>query len=220
MRIRKRYTAFVLIWVVVGCVTSVTAQNPVDTPTSTDYFEQVTLFSGGRITRFTQMPIRVHISLTLKALPYLNEIRYAMRTWETATAGEIRFQETETPEQADIRVTSTYPGSLSFLDTHLGSAELTRLEQGKYTVSGPDVQAQNDNAHPPANTAANFRVEVILVLESDGSIGELSQEKMRTVCLHEFGHAIGLWDTVQTPMMSVTPWRLRNTQHAAISTHC
>ena len=31
------------------------------------------------------------------------------------------------------------------------------------------------------------------MLESDGTIGELSQEEMRTVCLHEFGHAIGLW---------------------------
>ena len=31
------------------------------------------------------------------------------------------------------------------------------------------------------------------MLESDGTTGELSQEEMRTVCLHEFGHAIGLW---------------------------
>ena len=44
-----------------------------------------------------------------------------------------------------------------------------------------------------SNTAVDFTVEVILVLESDGTTGELSQEKMRTVCLHEFGHAIGLW---------------------------
>ena len=116
-----------------------------------------------------------------------------MRTWETATDGKIRFQETETLAEADIRVTSTYTGSLSFLDTRLGSAELTRLEQGKYTVSGTDVQAQKDNVNQPADTAAHFRVEVILVLESDGTTGELSQEEMRTVCLHEFGHAIGLW---------------------------
>ena len=36
-------------------------------------------------------------------------------------------------------------------------------------------------------------LKVILMLEGDGTIGELSQEEMRTVCLHEFGHAIGLW---------------------------
>ena len=193
MEIRRLYPFFILAWITVVFIIHGAAQDTADNTTKADYFEQVTLFSDGRITRFTQMPIRVHISPTLKALPYLNEIRYAMRTWETATDGEIQFQETETLAQADIRVTSTYAGSLSFLDTQLGSAELTRLEQGRYTVSGTEVQAQKDNANQPANTAANFRVEVILVLESDGTTGELSQEEMRTVCLHEFGHAIGLW---------------------------
>ncbi|MCY4552204.1 MAG: tetratricopeptide repeat protein [Candidatus Poribacteria bacterium] len=205
MKIRKLYPFFIITWVTVVFIIHGAAQDTADNTTeatqTTDYFDHVTLFSNGRITRFTQMPIRVHISPTLKALPYLNEIRYAMNTWESATGGKIRFQETETLEQADIRVTSTYTGSLSFLDTQLGSAELTRLEQGRYTVSGTDVQAENDNANQPANTVGggspapsiDFTVEVILVLESDGTTGELSQEKMRTVCLHEFGHAIGLW---------------------------
>ena len=197
MKMRKCYILFLLILTAVVFITHGTAQDTTDNETETalpaDYFEQVTLFSGGRITRFTQMPIRVHISPTLKALPYLAEIRYALRTWETATDGKIRFQETETLEQADIRVTSTYTGRLSFLDTQLGSAELTRLEQGTYTVSGTNAQAQSKNADQVSNTAVDFTVEVILVLESDGTTGELSQEKMRTVCLHEFGHAIGLW---------------------------
>ena len=197
MKMRKCYILFLLILTAVVFITHGTAQDTTDNGTETalpaDYFEQVTLFSGGRITRFTQMPIRVHISPTLKALPYLAEIRYALRTWETATDGKIRFQETETLEQADIRVTSTYTGRLSFLDTQLGSAELTRLEQGTYTVSSTNAQAQSKNADQVSNTAVDFTVEVILVLESDGTTGELSQEKMRTVCLHEFGHAIGLW---------------------------
>ncbi len=157
------------------------AQNTADDTTATDYFEQVTLFAGGRITRFTQMPIRVHISPTLKALPYLNEIRYAMNTWESATGGKIRFQETETPEQADIRVNPTYSGRLAFLDTRLGSAKLTRLSQGTSTT------AQR------SSTTIDFTVEIVLMLEGDGTIGELSEEEMRTVCLHELGHAIGIW---------------------------
>ena len=205
MEIRKCYLLFVSILTGIVFIAHGTAQDTADKKTEAvqtpDYFEQVTLFSDGRITRFTEMPIRVHISPTLKALPYLSEIRYAMRTWETATDGKIRFQETETLAQADIRVTSTYAGRLSFLDTQLGSAELTRLEQGRYTVSGTDVQVQKDNPNQPANTvgggfpapSVEFRVEVILVLETDGTTGELSQEEMRTVCLHEFGHAIGLW---------------------------
>ena len=201
MEIRKDYILFVLMLTAAIFITHGSAQNTADDTRATDYFEQITLFSGGRITRFTQMPIRVHISPTLKALPYLNEVRYAMRTWETATDGKIRFQETEASDQADIRVTSTYTGNLSFLDTRLGTANLTRLEQGTYTVSGTNAQAQRSNADQFSNTVGDgspapsidFTVEVILVLESDGTTGELSQEEMRTVCLHEFGHAIGLW---------------------------
>ena len=197
MQIRKDYIFFLLILTVVIFITHAAARDTADNGTEaalpTDYFEQITLFSGGRITRFTRMPIRVHISPTLKALPYLNEIRYAMRTWETATDGKIRFQETDTSEQADIRVNSTYTGNLSFLDTRLGTANLTRLEQGTYTVSSTNPQAQRRDTDQSSNAAVDFTVEVVLVLESDGSTGELSQEEMRTVCLHEFGHAIGLW---------------------------
>ena len=171
----------------IGCITQAGAQN------TTDYFEHVTLFSDGRITRFTHMPIRVHISPILKASPYLTEIRYAMRTWETASDGKVRFQETEALEQADIRVTATYSGRLSFLDTRLGSAELTRLEQETFSVSGTDVQGQGNNTGHVSDTAIDFTVEVLLVLAGNDTVGELTQAEMRTVCLHEFGHAIGLW---------------------------
>ena len=174
--IRKRYLLFISILTVVAFIAY--AQN---TDESATYFDHVTLFSDGRITRFTQMPIRVHISPTLRPLPYLTAIRYAMNTWETATDGKIRFQETETPEQADIRVNPTYSGRLAFLDTRLGSAKLTRLSQDTSTT------AQR------SSTAVDFTVEVVLVLEGDGTVGDLSEEEMQTICLHEFGHAIGLW---------------------------
>ena len=81
----------------------------------------------------------------------------------------------------DIRVNPTYSGRLAFLDTRLGSAKLTRLSQD------PSTPAQR------SNTAIDFTVEVVLVLKGDGTIGELSEEEMKTVCLHELGHAIGLW---------------------------
>ena len=194
---KKYYVFFVFTLTVIALITHAAAQDTADneakTTPSTDYFEQVTLFSGGRITRFTQMPIQVHISPILKTLPYLAEIRYAMRTWETASNGEIRFQETEALEQADIRVISTHSGRLSFLDTQLGSANLTRLRQETSTVSNTDTQVQRDDTDPSSDTVVDFTVEVILVIEGDGTTGELTQEKMRTVCLHEFAHAIGLW---------------------------
>ena len=149
----------------------------------TDYFDHITLFSQGRITRFTQMPIRVYISPILKKSPYLPEIRYAMQEWHTASEGNIRFEETEAPQNADIRVSWGHSGlHTDFQDMRLGSAELTRLKDTKQMVTQDAADAS-----PP------FTVEVILMLEGDGTIGELSQKEMRTVCLHEFGHAIGLW---------------------------
>ena len=130
--------------------------------------------------RLNTVRFRVHISPTLRPLPYLTAIRYAMNTWESATSGKIRFQETETPEQADIRVNPIYSGRLAFLDTRLGSAKLTWLSQDTST------------AGQGSSTAINFAVEIVLMLEGDGTIGALSEEEMQTVCLHEFGHAIGL----------------------------
>ena len=199
-------TFFILISILLGCLTPVAAQNT-DAGESginplVDYLEQVTLFSDGRITRFTRMPIRVHISPTFKALPYLTEIRYAMRTWGTASEGRIRFQETETLEQADIRVISTDTARLRFLDTRLGSAELTRLKGSHQQLVGQEQSAGAGNTQPPQTpkTENQFTVEVILVLAGDGTTGELTQEEMRTVCLHEFGHAIGLWGHSPDPL--------------------
>ena len=190
---KKLHLFFTLMLIGIGCITHAVAQNAADNTAeavrSTDYFDQVTLFADGKITRFTQMPIRVHIASTFKALPYLSEIRYAMHAWETASDGKIRFQETEILEHADIRVTSTYSGRLRLLDTRLGSAELTRLTQVTHIVSDTDVRTQTNKT----GQSVDFKVEVILVLEGDGTTGELTQAEMQTVCLHEFGHAIGLW---------------------------
>ena len=180
----KNILGVMLINFVFIFLNSAVAQQPAPS-TNADYFDYITLFSQGRITRFTQMPIRVYISPILKESPYLPEIRYAMQTWQTASDGDVRFEETETPQNADIRVSWGYTGlHTDFQDTRLGSAELTRLKDTAHTVA--QNQSDSDSPRP-------FTVEVILMLEGDATIGELSQEEMRTVCLHEFGHAIGLW---------------------------
>ncbi len=164
-----------------------------------DYFDHITLFSQGRITRFAQMPIRVYISPVLKDSPYLPEIRYAMQAWHNASDGNIRFEETDVPQDADIRVSWGYIGFLAnFQDTRLGSAELTRLKDsvqiGTFS-NGLDVGPITavEDRETEAGHEISFTVEVILMLEGYGTVGELSQEEMRTVCVHEFGHAIGLW---------------------------
>ena len=166
---------------------------------NTDYFDHITLFSQGRITRFTQMPIRVYISPVLIDSPYLPEIRYAMQEWHKASDGDIRFEEIDVPQGADIRVSWGYTGFLAdFQDTRLGSAKLTRLKDnvqiGTFS-NGLDVGSITAVEKSEVETIyeISFTVEVILMLEGYGTVGELTQEEMRTVCLHEFGHAIGLW---------------------------
>ena len=155
------------------------ADNRADTSPITDYFDYITVFSDGRITRFTHMPIQVYISSMLKDDPYLAAVRYAMREWEAVSEGKIRFEEIDVPKHADIRVAWGYSGHIAFQDTRLGSAELTRLRD-----TAEEAPEPNGN---------NFRVTVILMLADDENIGKLSDAEMRTVCLHEFGHAIGLW---------------------------
>lgn len=138
-----------------------------------DYFNHITVFSDGKITRFTQMPIRVHIApmpIGVEGVEtYLESFRYAMREWEAAADGRIQFQEVASTTNADIRVRWQRSGLTRIIDTALGRTELTRLSE------------------------TDFEVDVVLSLRERGSAGLLSQEKMRTVCLHELGHAIGLW---------------------------
>ena len=138
-----------------------------------DYFDHITTFSDGKITRFTQMPIRVHIApmpMGVEGIEtYLESFRYAMREWEAAADGGIQFQEVASTDDADIRVRWQRSGLTRIIDTALGRTELTRLSK------------------------TDFEVDVVLSLRESGSAGLLSEEKMRTVCLHELGHAIGLW---------------------------
>lgn len=170
--------------------------------TNPDYFNYITLFSDGRITRFTEMPIQVYISQTIEDSPYLPELRYAMREWETATEKLITFQEIDTSEQADIHISAGESSLITHLDTRLGSAELTRINNSTQIIFSSDTTEQKIETKPniaqqeehtdPINKI-DFKVNIILLLESDGSIDELEQNEMRTVCLHELGHALGLW---------------------------
>ena len=139
-----------------------------------DYFDQITVFSHGRITRFVEMPITVYITPTLQAR-YLPELRYAMRQWEAVSDGKIQFQELRTSKDADIWVRWGYSAPAN-MDMTYGKAELTRHSTG------------------------DFSVEIILSLPKPSISAKLSQEETRTVCLHEFGHAIGLWGHSPDPL--------------------
>ncbi len=147
---------------------------PVMTDRTLDYFDQITVFSHGRITRFVEMPITVYITPTLQAA-YLPALRYAMRQWEAVSDGKIQFQESQTSKDVDIWVRWGYSEPAN-MDLTYGKAELTCHRTG------------------------DFSVEIILSLPKPSISAKLSQEETRTVCLHEFGHAIGLWGHSPNPL--------------------
>ena len=193
-----------LILILLTPIPSVIAHDSAGTDTSTssaDYFDYITLFSDGRITRFTKMPIKVYISQVIKESPYLSEIQYAMNAWETAVEGLITFEEIDNVENADIRVSAGEHSLISYLDTRLGTAELIRQNKSTKIIVSNDFLKQGDQStdtfekhkESDANDTVEFLVDIILVLQNDGTIKDMSQREMRTVCLHEFGHAVGLW---------------------------
>ena len=139
-----------------------------------DYFDQITVFSHGRITRFVEMPITVYITPALQAA-YLPALRYAMQQWEAVSDGKIQFQELQASKDADIWVRWGH-GEAAYMDMTYGKAELTRHRTG------------------------DFSVEIILSLPKPSLSAKLSQEETRTVCLHEFGHALGLWGHSPDPL--------------------
>ncbi len=172
-----------------------------DTP-ATDYFDHITLYSDGRITRFTQMPIQVYISPSIKESAYLPELRYAMREWETAAEGIIKFQIVDTPDNADIHVNAGENSLSTYFDMRLGTVELTRHRDSTQIVFTPNLPenevetpAKSDEQNQRSNLTNNidFTVEIILIPEGEGTVSDEFQKEMRTVCLHELGHALGLW---------------------------
>ena len=207
MQIKTSHLLFIATLILMISMTVNTFAVDTSSNVAKDYFNHITLFSDGRITRWTQMPIQVYISPVIKESPYLPELRYAMQTWKQASNKLVHFKETDTPDNADIRVSWGYSSLIDIHDTRLGSATLRRLQDTVRTFSHATGYTDTDKetqqiinsdkkTEPIRDDSANrdrFKVEIILMLEGDETITELSQGEMRTVCLHEFGHALGLW---------------------------
>ena len=151
-----------------------------------DYYDQVTVFSHGRITRFVEMPITVYIASALQTEEYLSALRHAMRQWEVASYGKVQFKESRESEDVDIWVRWGYSGAEQ-TDMTYGRAELTR----HHVPRGEDSDRIG---------AGDFSVEIILSLPKPSAESRLSREEIRTLCLHEFGHAIGLWGHSPDPL--------------------
>jgi tetratricopeptide (TPR) repeat protein len=138
-----------------------------------DYFDCITVYSEGRITRFSEMPILVYAEPALEVPewggPFLDDVKYTLNEWEIASKGNIKFELTKDRTKANIGVMWSQRSLMDMIDDSLGEATIIR---------------QSDTS---------FRVEMTLFLRSKGSNQLLTHEQMRAICLHEFGHALGLW---------------------------
>lgn len=135
-----------------------------------DYFERMAMVSDGRLTRFTKLPITVYVEgLEFQGKKYAADLRYALKEWETWSDGLVKFQLTNLPQGANISV--SWVRSLEAPDKEhpLGVSELHRTGQDE------------------------FSVQMRIGLQERKSHKALTHEQMKTVFLHEFGHAIGLW---------------------------
>lgn len=141
-----------------------------------DYFEQITVFSDGRLTRFEQMPIRVYVGdipvpKTLRK-QYLEVLEEVLSTWEKVSDGKVRFTQTDDREIADIRL--SWSNKLpSYPENPIGEAVLVRTEE--------------------------IHVEIKVGLRDSTTIRPLSPHAAKSILLHELGHAIGLWGHSPNP---------------------
>ena len=136
-----------------------------------DYFSRITIVSDGRITRFSKMPISVYIAEPpaperLKHT-YIGDVEYALEQWAGCSEGQLEFEQVDS-EDADIRIYWTDNPMIGEIEP-LGEASLVRFDSGK------------------------LYVRMTIMLQERPSLKDSTHKELRTVILHEMGHAIGLW---------------------------
>ncbi len=137
---------------------------------SGNYFDRVAMVSDGRLTRFAELPITVYVEgLEVQGKEYADDLRYALKEWEDCSDGMVKFQLVDLPDEANISI--SWIRKLEPIDQEhpLGMAELHR--------AGKD----------------EFHVEMRIATRDNMTGKPLTHEQIKTVLLHEFGHAIGLW---------------------------
>lgn len=140
---------------------------------SDDYLAVSVVYSDGRVTRFDRMPVAIRLATLPEGLRdsgYDDVFRQAVELWTKESDGLVRCVFVDNSSTSvDLPVT--------WVTRIRGRAQEAHL--GKTTLIRP--------------TADTFRVEMEIGV-TDASTGRrLTREKMLSVCLHELGHAFGLW---------------------------
>ncbi len=139
------------------------------------YVARCVFYSDGRVVRFDRMPIVARLGKTppsVDAERFEKAFHEAAKIWEEASGGVVRFRfADDSEEHVDLPVAwiTHLPGRGR--ERHLGRAVLSRL------TGSPD----------------SFHVKMEIGVYDRESGRELTDQEALTVCLHELGHAIGLW---------------------------
>jgi superkiller protein 3 len=160
----------------VGLILLVMIALSLPTAYGSDYFDRITLYSNGRITRFSEMPIKIFIDeSSLRdegSKDYLEDLNYALQQWRSESEGMVSFQRVPSREEADISVEWINKTLSTRADNALGEAILVEMEEEGKT---------------------RLTVEIQLSMVMPDGVERLSHDRMKAVALHELGHALGLW---------------------------
>jgi tetratricopeptide (TPR) repeat protein len=135
-----------------------------------NYFDRIAMVSDGRLTRFTELPVTVYVEgLAMQGRRYADDVRYAMKEWEDCSDGMLKFELVDLPDGANILVSWVRRLEAGEREHPMGIAELQRTDRDE------------------------FHVEMRICSRDRKTNKPLTNDQMKTVLLHEFGHAVGLW---------------------------
>lgn len=152
---------------------SLSAQDPAAPASADDYFAEVT-HEGVFHWAQERMPIRVliHSGAGIKSYQpqYEGILKKAFEDWQAATKGAVRFQLVTDPANADIEC--TWIGEAADL-ANIAEAGETRLSKLKRS-----------------NIIVGATIKLLTVPPLPGL--PMTDNRLRTTCLHEIGHALGM----------------------------
>lgn len=134
------------------------------------YFDRIAMVSDGRLTRFTKMPITVYVeNLQPDHEGYNDDLIYALKEWQSQSSGLVSFEIVKISDGADVLLSWVTKLEANYNEQPLGMSQLHRIDRDK------------------------FYVEMQICIRDPITAKPISDNQMKIVLLHEFGHAIGLW---------------------------